>query len=764
MRAVLFCMLGVMLCGCTRAYYRKQADRETYHAIQERNFNPAWNIPNNCLEVPPQSRLFDPFNPDRPPMPPDDPGADRYMKRVNGIHGYRHWHKNGDAPWIEDPDWLNSLPLDEQGVLRLTPDLAVELGIIDSRDYQMQVENVYLNALALTLDRFAFDLHWFGTNDTTFTHFGSSADEQNTLLTSSMFGFTKLFAAGGQLMVDFANSFMWQFAGSPDHMTTQSNILINFVQPLLQSGGRAFVLEPLTEAERGLLYAVRDFAHYRKSFAFQLATQQFLSLLLQEQNIRNLEATLSSFEQNYRLHEALFSAGTIPAIKVDQAYLQVLQSRASLIQARAALETALDNYKILLGLPPHIPIKLDDSLLAPFQLSAPALTGLQAELDQFQAAYRQLDQAPPLADLRTGFGKLKTYHAQAVTLLRQVEEEFGRWQKQLAAPDEDKERAARERAAFKNLAHELEAVRDDLGRLAQDLIKAASALAEHRRTPAWEDLQHLVQRLIDASAQLFVIQTQVRVYLIRLRPVEWKLDEAVDFALNNRLDLMNGEARVVDAWRQITVTANQLEAVFNLVANANIATIPGRSNPVDFRASASSYSVGFQFEAPLNRVAQRNAYRASQVSYQQTRRAYMLLRDTIEEQIRLDLRNLETERYNFEIARLSLISAARQVEFARQDLLLKAEPDPTSTLNIIQALNAVLQAKNGLIGSWVSYETGRYQLLLDLEALQVNERGTYTDEFNNRTNQLPGPDAVLSADQRVPASGAGGQPAAGIHP
>ena len=45
-----------------------------------------------------------------------------------------------------------------------------------------------------------------------------------------------------------------------------SALPISFVQPLLRGGGRAVTLEPLTQAERNLLYAVRTFALFRQQF------------------------------------------------------------------------------------------------------------------------------------------------------------------------------------------------------------------------------------------------------------------------------------------------------------------------------------------------------------------------------------------------------------------------------------------------------------------------------------------------------------------
>ena len=73
-------------------------------------------------------------------------------------------------------------------------------------------------------------------------------------------------------MMELANNFVFQFAG-PDTAFAFSNIIVNFVQPLLRNAGRDVRLEGLTEAERMLLYQVRTFAHFRKQFTFNIATQ-----------------------------------------------------------------------------------------------------------------------------------------------------------------------------------------------------------------------------------------------------------------------------------------------------------------------------------------------------------------------------------------------------------------------------------------------------------------------------------------------------------
>jgi outer membrane protein TolC len=745
MRTALVLILAGLLSGCSRAHYRRSADRETYGAIRERTGDPRWDLPRVSIAVPPESRLFDPFNPDCPPLPPDDPAAHVYMHHVDGMKGYKGWHKNGDAPWIEDPHWREYLDLSDDGELVLTPERAVELGVLHSREYQTQLEGIYVTALALTLERFAFDLQFFGRNSTFYNHFGSGSvpTESNTLTTTSNFGFTRALSTGGQLLVDFANTFVFEFTG-PNRTSVTSNIVINFVQPLLRGAWREVALERLTQAERNVLYAVRDFARFRKVFYFGITQggNGFLALLLQQQTIRNQEANLVSLEQNLRLYEALLVGGGVAPIFVDQVFQTYQQGQVLLLQARTNLENSLDAFKILLGLPPSVRVRLDDSLLAPFQLNDPALTGLQDEIERFLAAFRQLKAAPPLSKLREGFAQLKTYNERTLKLHAQVEEELQRWQEQLRQAGDDKTRTARQRAVLEQLTLQLPQLRDDLEKLGRAIDATAAALSEDRRTEAWQTLHEQQGRQeISLLAQLFVIQTQIRVYLIRLRPIPYELAEATQYALANRLDLMNQRAQVVDAWRQITVTADGLESDLDLVFNANIATVPGGNNPVKFSAAASSYRVGLQFDSPLNRKIERNVYRASLINYQQARRAFMALDDRIQQAIRRDVRQLETDGLNFEIARQSLIVAARQVEEARERVRVDPQLTDIATQNVLNALNSLLLARNTLISTWVNYETGRLQLLLDMEALQLDERGVYVDEHKD------------SPDQRSAASG-----------
>jgi len=179
--------------------------------------------------------------------------------------------------------------------------------------------------------------------------------------------------------------------------------------------------------------------------------------------------------------------------------------------------------------------------------------------------------------------------------------------------------------------------------------------------------------------------------------VNLTVDQAIQIALANRLDLKNFLAAVTDTWRNVEVDANALRGILNFVYNANLASAPDHATLFRFDSSASIQQFRFQFQAPINRRAERNQYRIDQIQYQRARRAYMLLRDRIVQQIRLDMRELTLNRKQFDIGREQTLSSSIQVEQAEDALLLPAEGGAPVTLNLLNALNALLTARNQLI-------------------------------------------------------------------
>jgi outer membrane protein TolC len=743
--------------GCSRSYYRQQADAETYPIVQERVTSPVAAVGRTQLEPHPLSRIADPSDPDATPKPPDDPAAAAFMAHPYRFKGAKTWGRYGYSDSVEPAGWESALGLEPNGVLKLDQQKSAEVALVNSREYQTALEDVYLTALALTLNRFEFDTQWFNRRTLTYDRVGASSlpAESNTLATTGNVGFSRNLAAGGQLLANFANSFVWEFTGRSHAVT--GNFGFTFIQPLIRNFGRDVRLEGLTQAERETLYTVRTFARFRKQFWAGVAVQDggYLDILLQVQAVRNAKANLKAQEENYALTQSEYRGGRRAVVDVDQALQGLLAARQQILDTEIGLQNSLDGFKLRLGLPPRLPVELDDAPLQQFVVTSPELEKLQDDLTAFDKARKQEADTLPTADaIRSGFDGLNKLIERGDGLVASVDRDLKEWKAVLdrpARPDDDAETLERAGQEYKREATKPDEVRHALKELSAGVVNHQRAVTAETRKEGWAALVADTKKLVGLVDDLVAAQNLSRIYRLDLPAVAAEEATALACARQNRLDLQNQLARVTDAWRQVIVSANALQSDLTLTTAATLVTAPTAKNPFDFSNDASRFSVGLQFDGPLNRQAERNQYRAAQVNYQRARRAYMELSDRIEQDVRVNVRSLRQTRVSFEIARQRLIASARQV--ANERSLVNAPVNPQqqqrggggdATLRTLQALAQLNAARNDLAGRFIQYEQQRVQLLLNLEELQLDDQGFPTNA------SPPRPDPARHVERDVP--------------
>jgi outer membrane protein TolC len=752
LRRGLLIPLALLAVGCSRTFYRQQADAETYPLLAERAFGPSSAVGITDLTPQPGSRLGDPFHPDATPKPPDDPAAALFMDRPGGFKGSKRWGRFGATDQIEPPGWEAALGLDASGTLKLDQTRSAEVALLNSREFQTAREELYVVALALTLNRFEFASQWFAALDPTYTRVGAGSlpTEANVLNVAGGFGFTRFLPAGGQLLTNFANSFTWEFTGNTG-AAVNGSFTATLLQPLLRNFGRDVRLENLTQAERDTLYAVRGYARFRKQFWADIAVSDggYLDLLLSVQSLRNARENLKSQEENYARTEFAFQGNRRSVVDVDQAFQGLLQARQQILNAEVGLETSLDRFKRTLGLPPRLKLELDDQPLDLFVVLDPQVDKLRADLTAFELARNAELGALPEADaIKAAYAALAQLAERTGGAVDSVADDLAKWKERSERPlKPGEEKETRDRAAdlYRRNADVAADVKKRLKELADDIAAHAQLVTGATRKESWERLvsgernqqgdvvrQSDLKRLVELLDDLTNAQTLARIYRIELPTVAAEEDAAIAEAKAQRLDLMNQQARVTDAWRKVIVAANALRSDLTFTSTAALNTAPGASQPLAYDTRFTRIAVGLQFDGPLNRLAERNLYRVALISYQQARRAYMNQSDLIEQEVRLTLRNLRQARLSFEIARQQLIAAARQV--ANERILLNAPQrlqqqggggDPT--LRTLQALAQLNAARNDLAGTFIRYEQLRVQLLLNLEALQLDDRGLPTN-------------------------------------
>ncbi|MCA9151982.1 MAG: TolC family protein [Planctomycetales bacterium] len=434
--------------GCHgRHYYRKQAECEAQAVLAEKQADPRWTFGAIPLWPDPRSRFAEVQSVDCPCMPTDDPAAlylspkpqrpDEVCPVAEG-RGYLEllppidFTEDGSAGSVSAVQQDPLAPPDETPRV-LSPRTAYEVGLINSREYQSRKESLYLAALDVTLERFAFGPQFFATQSAAYEHVGHllpGGDRQSHLtldrdglgnvvgpgetpgseapngqtvnsfvgpgpLAGSGLGVGKLFPSGAALLVQFANRTVFEFSGPFKGTFSQSELSLDVVQPLLQGGGQAVTLEPLTQAERNLLYELRSFARFQREFFVSVASgsdldqgarlevsQQsdqssdgqrrrvgVLPLIEQLQTLRNEQRNLERLQEHLKRFEAFHRAEEVSLIQVDQVRQDVAQARSRVIRARQRYFSNLDRLKIQLGMPTDTPLVLDESTLAQFELN-----------------------------------------------------------------------------------------------------------------------------------------------------------------------------------------------------------------------------------------------------------------------------------------------------------------------------------------------------------------------------------------------------------
>ena len=773
-------LASAVLGGCSRSWHRERADRDAYRLIASRQIDPLWRIPDRTVEPAPESRMADRHCPDCGPKPLDDEAADQFTRCPNAYENSKYYDKIPTDPVLDHNHWVHQLPRNEDGKVILTEQTVVQIALLHSREFQTQVEGLYLNGLTLSGARFAFQNQWFGGSGTDFTAVSDAPNAIRTLTTSNQLGFVRALAAGGQFMTTLANSFVWELGSNTFNMAN-GNLIVGLTQPLLRGAFRHVQLNQLTQAERGLLYNVRDFARFRRAF-YQGVITSYLGLLTQIQAKRNTETNLESLQMNLDDFRERLIRGQVSQIQFDQVFQNVQGGRIALLAAEQGLENSFDAFKFQLGLPAWVEIELDESLLEPFELSDPALEELQEDT---QSLYQDLTQTlPPEVPERDSLVRvhkeLIKLIEQAIELMPQLQSDVEKWQSQLAAIDEDRinEDDRGDIIQQKRLSQRVARLLDELNTdLPEDLETATKwdiddpianrklsdlfftvddYLAEGRELDnqrdgiepdkkdeddveemdedekliaSWTQLTRMLgRRLRERLANMFVAQTQTRLFFIDVKRTDIKQQDAVQYALQHRLDLKNVRGQLTDAFRNMEVAADALESDLNVSASANIAT--DNDNAFRFDSNANSYNLGVQFDGPLNRFNEANGYRASQIAYQAARRSVMAAEDGITNGIRADLRALRISRLNFQIGRQSLISSIRQVDDAQTRLRTATDSsnDSSPTQDLLNALSGLLAAKNGLISNRINHEIARINLFVDLELLYLDEQGNWINK------------------------------------
>lgn len=415
------CACVVVAAGCSPDWYKDDADRQIDRIVKDRKVQ--------ALSYEPESDASDRPTPDAPgkmleriPVTPIAVSTGRYLEPVAVEIGYgplgpANVSRAGDAgvptnsdyqsgargawsvesPVMGPPSGLATAEqMDLYGVLRHA--------VRHNRDYMTNMEQMYLSALDVTLQRHLLSPRPFVNTSVGYggtpVLVGNRYQYQSALNATANAGVRQTLPYGGEVVAQSLVSFVDALNANATSGES-AQVALSASVPLLRGAG--FVnLEGLISSERQMVYTVRGFETYRRSFLVSAATQYF-NLLASRSSVLNRQIQLDGFIDLVERTKALFKAGKGNFLDVQRALNSQIDAETSLVQASESYRSSLDGFKVFLGMDPRadlelVPVELDVTIPEVASDDAVRLAqvyrlDVQTARDQIDDARRQVENA-----------------------------------------------------------------------------------------------------------------------------------------------------------------------------------------------------------------------------------------------------------------------------------------------------------------------------------------------------------------------------------
>jgi hypothetical protein len=227
-----------------------------------------------------------------------------------------------------------------------------------------------------------------------------------------------------------------------------------------------------------------------------------------------------------------------------------------------------------------------------------------------------------------------------------------------------------------------------------------------------------------------------------LTPIDLSVDDAMVTALVQRLDLMNERGMLADDWRRVKLAADDLKSVLNLNVRQSFSTRKNR--PFAFSYDDSRTELNASLDLPLNRREQRNGFKSSLIDFQVGRRGLMAAEDNIKFAARQDLRTLNLDRVQYDIAVVSAALASQRVNSTQLELALGLPSITARDFN--EAQQAYADSLSAVANGRLGYIVHRAQLALDLELMMLDDAGFWPELTNDEYQPSFDPVYPVNAD------------------
>jgi outer membrane protein TolC len=193
--------------------------------------------------------------------------------------------------------------------------------------------------------------------------------------------------------------------------------------------------------------------------------------------------------------------------------------------------------------------------------------------------------------------------------------------------------------------------------------------------------------------------------------------EAAAIALAHRYDHLNELARLDDTERRVHVTEDALRAALGV--NGGVSVPTKQDSVFGLQGGRTTWSAGVALDLPLDRLSERNQYRAALINVELQKRVASLSEDEVRQDVRVDVRKLaqvmETvrlQRLGVEVAERREASTALQLSMGRSQIR-----------DYTDAVNSLNDARNALTRALIDHHIGELELSRDIGLIELRTDG-----------------------------------------
>ena len=238
----------------------------------------------------------------------------------------------------------------EEDVRRLTLADAWRISQSTARSYMSAEEDYIFAAIRLLIERHQWGPRFFDDLSTVLA--GGLTDGENEAAVNVIndLRVTQRLPYGGSVEAAWIWRATEQLRDQASGQYTQSSDLVFSGNiPLLRGAGQS-ARESLIQSERDLVYAARNFERFRREFFVRVA-EDYFSLLEQQASISNTKRRLITLHGFLNQTRWEYNSGLRTIVDVNNAENSMLATRQDLDDRRERYMTALDRFKIDLGIP-----------------------------------------------------------------------------------------------------------------------------------------------------------------------------------------------------------------------------------------------------------------------------------------------------------------------------------------------------------------------------------------------------------------------------